>query len=104
MKETYSYVLAEVGRVLGIFFLKQCIVLDIFNLKSLGPIDRTMIHGHGKNVGFVLFEYIIKPCSRFYKYTNIRVMKKNQRKKHVNSKQKVRGIYGYHLVSYLIFF
>ena len=45
-------------------------------LKSLGPIDRKF-YGHGKNDGFVLFEFIIKQCSSFCKYTNISVMKKN---------------------------
>ena len=44
-------------------------------LKSLGPIDRKF-HGHGKNDEFVLYEYIIKQCSSFCKYTNISVMKK----------------------------
>ena len=37
-------------------------------------------HGHGKNDGFVLYEYIIKQCNSFCKYTNISVMKKDQRK------------------------
>ena len=46
------------------------------SLKSLGPIDRKF-HGHGKNDEFVLYEYIIKQCSSFCKYTNISVMKKN---------------------------
>ena len=45
------------------------------DLKSLGPIDRKC-HGHGKNDRFVLYEYIIKQCSSFCKYTNISVMKK----------------------------
>ena len=45
------------------------------HLKSLGPIDRKF-HGHGENDGFVLYEYIIKQCSSFCKYTNISVMKK----------------------------
>ena len=44
-------------------------------LKSLGPIDRKF-HGHGKNDEFVLYEYIIKQCSTFCKYTSIGVMKK----------------------------
>ena len=49
-----------------------------FSLKSLGPIDRK--HGHGDNDGFVLYEYIIKQCSSFGKYTNISVMKKMSNK------------------------
>ena len=44
------------------------------NFKSLGPIDRKL-HGQGENDGFVLYEYIIKQCSSFCKYTNINVMK-----------------------------
>ena len=44
-------------------------------LKLLGPIDRKF-HGHCKNDGFVLYEYIIKQCSSFCKYTNISFMKK----------------------------
>ena len=47
------------------------------NLKSLGPIDRKF-HGHGENDGFVLYEYTIKQCSIFCKYTNISVIKKCQ--------------------------
>ena len=54
-------------------FVKLLTVL--LKLKSLGPIDRKF-HGHGKNDGFVLYEYIIKQCSSFCKYTNISVMKK----------------------------
>ena len=46
-----------------------------FFLKSLGPIDRKF-HGHGENDGFVLYEYIIKQCSSFCKYTNISLIKK----------------------------
>ena len=45
------------------------------DLKSLGPIDRKF-HGHGENDEFVLYEYIIKQCSSFCKYTNS-VVKKN---------------------------
>ena len=45
------------------------------SIKSLGPIDRKF-HGHGENDGFVLYEYIMKQCSSFCKYTNISVMKK----------------------------
>ena len=52
------------------------ISICLHHLKSLGPIDRKF-HGHGENDGFVLYEYIIKQCSRFCKYTNISVMKKN---------------------------
>ena len=63
--------------------------------KSLGLINRKF-HAHGKNDGFVLYEYIIKQCSSYCKYTNIS-------KKHVSSKQKVRYVHEYHLVSYLIF-
>ena len=48
-------------------------------LKSLGPMY-CKFHGHGKNDGFVLYEYTIKQFSSFCKYTNISVMKKNQRK------------------------
>ena len=43
-------------------------------LKSLGPIDRKF-HGHSQNDGFVLYEYIIKQCSSFCKYTNSIVMR-----------------------------
>ena len=46
-------------------------------LKSLGPIDRKF-HGNGENDGFVLYEYTIKQCSIFCKYTTIGVMKKCQ--------------------------
>ena len=42
-------------------------------LKSLGPINRKF-HGHGENDEFLLYEYIIKQCSSFCKYTNISVM------------------------------
>ena len=45
------------------------------NLKSQGPIDRKF-HGLGENDGFVLYEYIIKQCSSFCKYSNICVMGK----------------------------
>ena len=38
---------------------------------SLGPIGRKF-HGHDENDGFVLYEYIIKQCNTFCKYTNIR--------------------------------
>ena len=34
-------------------------------LKSQGPIDRKF-HGHGKNYGFVLYEYIFKQRSSFW--------------------------------------
>ena len=37
-------------------------------IKSLGPID-CKFRGHGKNDGYVLYEYIIKQCSNFSKYT-----------------------------------
>ena len=49
-------------------------------LKSLGPIDRKF-HDHGKNDGFVFYEFIIKQCSSFCKYTNISVMKKKHQNK-----------------------
>ena len=49
------------------------------SFKSLGPID-CKFHGHGKNDGFVLYEFITKQCSRFCKYTNISVMKKRSKK------------------------
>ena len=39
-------------------------------LISLGPNDRKF-HGQSKNDGFVLYEYIIKQCNSFCKYTNI---------------------------------
>ena len=56
------------------------VILKVFMcLKSLGPIDRKF-HGNGKNDGFVLYEYIIKQCSSFCKYTNISVMKKRSKK------------------------
>ena len=45
-------------------------------LKSLGPIDRKF-RGHGKNDGFALYEYIIKQCSSFCKYTNISIKENN---------------------------
>ena len=48
-------------------------------LKSLGPIDRKF-RGHGKNDGFALYEYIIKQCSSFCKYTNISDVKKMSNK------------------------
>ena len=71
--------------------------------KSLGPID-CKLHGHGENDGFVLYEYmyIIKQFGRVCKYTNIDVMKKIcQIKLQVNSKQKVRIVYGqYSFVSH----
>ena len=47
----------------------------LIHLKSLGPIDRKC-RGHSKNDGFVLYEYIIKQCSSFCKYTIITIMKK----------------------------
>ena len=47
-------------------------------LKSLGPIDRKF-HGHGKNDGFVVYEYITKQCSSFCKYTSNSVIKKDHR-------------------------
>ena len=56
------------------------IYFDVRPLKSLGPIDRKF-HGHGKNDGFELHEYIIKQCSSFCKYSNISVMKKKWSKK-----------------------
>ena len=46
-------------------------------LKLLGPIDRKF-NGQSKNDEFVLYEYIIKQCSSFCKYTNISVMKKKK--------------------------
>ena len=55
------------------------LLLENKTLKSLGPIDRKF-HGHGQNDGFVLYEYLIKQCSTFCKYTNIRVMKKMSKK------------------------
>ena len=45
-------------------------------LKSLGPIDRKF-HGHGENDGFVLYEYIIKQCSSFWKYTKQKIKENN---------------------------
>ena len=54
------------------------------DLKSLGPIDRKF-HGHGKNDGFVLYEYIIKQCSSFCKYTNISVMKKKFKENNIST-------------------
>ena len=48
-------------------------------LKSLGPIDRKF-HGLGKNIGFVWYEYIIKQCSSFCKYTNTSAIKKRSKK------------------------
>ena len=51
--------------------------LQHVGLKSLGPIDRKF-HGHDENDGFVLYEYMIKQCSSFCKYTNISVMKKGK--------------------------
>ena len=56
---------------------KNQIMFHIYNtrvLKSLGPIDHKF-HGHSQNDGFVLYEYIIKQCSSFCKYTNIIVMR-----------------------------
>ena len=53
--------------------------MKVKNLKSLGPIDRKF-HLHGKNDGFVLYEYIMKQCSTCCKYTNISVMKKRSKK------------------------
>ena len=50
-----------------------------FKIESLGPIDRKF-HKHGENDGFVLYEYIIKRCSSFRKYTNINIMKKIKEK------------------------
>ena len=44
----------------------EIIILNKFNLKSLGPIDRKF-REHGENDGFVLYEYIIKQCSSFCK-------------------------------------
>ena len=43
-------------------------------LKSLGPIGRKF-HAHGENDGFVLYEYLIKLCNCFCKYTNISLTK-----------------------------
>ena len=37
-----------------------------WSLKSLGPIHRKF-YRHGKNDGFVLYEYVIKQCSSFCK-------------------------------------
>ena len=59
------------------------------HLKSLGPIDHKF-HRHCKNDGFVLYEYMIKQCS----IQTSELWKKYQRKYHVNSKQKVRHVYG----------
>ena len=74
----------------------------IYLLKSLGPIDHKF-HGHGENDEFVLYEYIIKQCSSFYKYTNISVMKKMSNKiTYVNSKQKMYVLFMGNIVSYLI--
>ena len=44
----------------------------------LGPIDHKF-HGHGKNNAFFLYEYIIKQCSSFCKYTNISIKKKRKK-------------------------
>ena len=55
-----------------IFPLLNCALLLTL---GVGQIDRKF-HGHGKNDGFVLYEYIIKEYSSFCKYTNISVMKK----------------------------
>ena len=70
----------------GIFIVK----FSSFYLKSLGPTDRKF-HKHGENDGCVLCEYMNKQCKLFRKKTNINYVKKkkNQRKKHVNSKQNV---------------
>ena len=51
------------------------VMLKLYYLKSLGPIDRKF-HGHGENDGFVLYEYIIKQFSSFCKHTNISDLKK----------------------------
>ena len=50
-----------------------------FDLKSLSLIHRKF-HGHGKNDEFVLYDYIIKQCSSFCKYTSISVIKKRSKK------------------------
>ena len=72
-----------------IFSLNNALFWTVINLKSLGPIDRTMIHEHGKNDGFVLFEYIIIPCSRFlqiYKHPRYEIKIKEKNMSTVNRK------------------
>ena len=48
-----------------------------FHLISQVLIDRKF-HGKGKNDEFVLYEYLIKQCSSFCKYTDLSVMKKKK--------------------------
>ena len=94
-KKKHAYV-----NIFRIFCLQGCVIYYAFRgalfcvmLKSLVPIDRKF-HGHDKKDEFVLYKYIIKQCSSFCKYTDIRVMKKkDQRKWHVKIKQKVRHVY-----------
>ena len=63
-----------------LWFDHRSYFMQIFrNLKSLGPIDRKF-HGQGENDGFVVYEYMIKQCSSFCKYTNISVMEKRSKK------------------------
>ena len=70
-------------------------------LKLLGPIDRKF-HGHCKNDGFVLYEYIIKQCSSFCKYTNISFMKKKCQIKNMSTVNRKYVLFMGNIVSYLI--
>ena len=91
----------------GFVFIQICLYIFfrgggvIFNLKSLSPIDRKF-HGLGKNDEFVLYEYIIKKCSSFYKYTNISVMEKCQIIYNMSTVNRKYVLFIGNIVSYLI--
>ena len=60
-------------------------VIDVWLIKSLGPIDRKF-HEHGKNDGFVLYEYKIKPCSSFLRiYKHQELWKKKIKEKSMST-------------------
>ena len=72
-------------------------------LKSLGPNDRTF-YGHGKNDGFVLYEYIIKQCVSFLQIYKYQPYKKKMKEKTISTvnRKYVMCMGNIHVVLYVI--